>query len=161
MDKNYWMPEARQIAAQCWSDKETENIEMDVVLAESVAKRICNWMETAAIYSRNVEYYRGLLIKCGEIIGDSAYICDDGSKSEDVLCAKIPELVKDLVEKSKTPEYEVLMSYREVGADIVFRGTLEECKRFCEEEYKGSPYNDPDCLFYGDEDSMCEIFKIK
>ena len=35
-----WIDEARQIAAQCWCDKETENREMDTVLAEAVAKRI-------------------------------------------------------------------------------------------------------------------------
>lgn len=88
-----YIDEARSIAAQCWCDPETKKTEMDVALCEAVAKRIATWMETAAQHLRNEDYYRGLLIKCGEAIGDAAYIADDGSRMEDVLCAKIPELV--------------------------------------------------------------------
>ena len=84
-----WMQEARQIADQCWS----ENKAIDWDLRETVAKRIAAWMDTAAQNQRNTDYYRGLLVKCGEAIGDQAYIADDGSISDDVLCAKIPELV--------------------------------------------------------------------
>ena len=89
-----WMDEARQIAAQCWCDPETEGKEMDAVLAEAVAKRIAMWMDTAAQNQRNTDYYRGLLEKCGKAIGDRAYIADDGTKSEDVLYAKIPEIIE-------------------------------------------------------------------
>jgi hypothetical protein len=88
-----WIDEARMLAAQCWCDPETENKEMDVTLCEAVAKRIAIWMDTAAQNQRNTDYYRGLLVKCGEAIGDQAYIADDGSRMEDVLCAKIPGLV--------------------------------------------------------------------
>lgn len=91
-----WMPEARQIAAQCWCDDATKNTVMDTVLAEAVAKRIATWMETAAQHCRNESYYRGLLVRCGNAIGESAKTCDDGSKSEGVLCAKVPELVEAL-----------------------------------------------------------------
>jgi len=61
-----WMPEARQIAAQCWCDKDTELIEMDVVLAEAVAKRIAAWMETAAFHARNEAYWRDRARKAEE-----------------------------------------------------------------------------------------------
>ena len=88
-----WMDEARQLAAQCWCDPETENRVMDPVLAEAVAKRIAAWMDTAAQNQRNTDYYRGLLVKCGKAIGNAAYIADDGTRSQDVLCAKIPLLV--------------------------------------------------------------------
>lgn len=91
--ENMWIEEARGLAAQCWCDPETENRIMDVTLCEAVAKQIASWMETAAQNQRNADYYRGLLVKCGEAIGDKAYIADDGTRSEDVLCAKIPELV--------------------------------------------------------------------
>jgi len=91
-----WMEEAREIASQCWCDKETENIEMDVVLADAIAKRISIWMQTAAQYHRNTDYYRGLLEQCGEIIGEEAYIADDGTRMEDVLCAKIPGIIKGM-----------------------------------------------------------------
>ena len=88
-----WMEESRMLAAQCWCDKETENREMDTVLAEAVAKRIAVWMETAAQNQRNADYYRGLLVRCGKTIGDRAFIADDGTRSQDVLCAKIPEII--------------------------------------------------------------------
>ena len=93
MSENIWIEEAREMAAQCWGTPETENIDMNPVLCEAVAQRIAAWMDTAAQNQRNTEYYRGLLVKCGEAIGDKAYIADDGSISQDVLCAKIPELV--------------------------------------------------------------------
>lgn len=51
------------------------------------------WEETAAQHCRNEEYYRGLVQKIGETIGEEAYIADDGGKHLDVLCAKVPELV--------------------------------------------------------------------
>lgn len=88
-----WMDEARQLAAQCWCDPETEKTVIDPILCEAVAKRIAIWMETAAQNQRNTDYYRGLLVKCGKAIGDQAYIADDGTRMDDVLCAKIPELV--------------------------------------------------------------------
>lgn len=94
--KEMWMEEARGIAAQCWCDPETEKIVMNPTLAEAVAKRIAFWMETAAQNQRNTDYYRGLVVRCGEALGKKAYIQDDGGVVEDVLCAKIPELVEKL-----------------------------------------------------------------
>lgn len=94
-----WMDEARITAAQCWCDSETENTEMDAMLAEAFAKRIALWMQTAAQNQRNADYYRGLVFECGESIGKEAFTADDGSISDDVLCAKVPELVAKLVEK--------------------------------------------------------------
>jgi hypothetical protein len=91
-----WIEEARVLAAQCWCDEETKHITMDPVLAEAVARRIAAWMDTAAQHCRNEDYYRGLLVRCGEAIGEAAYTQDDGGKSEDVLCAKVPELVEGL-----------------------------------------------------------------
>lgn len=96
-----FMPDARQLAAQCWCDESTKHIEMNVALAESVAKRIAAWMVSAVEFSNGLQYYRGLVVRCGDAIGDPARTCDDGSKSEDVLCAKVPELVEALVAASK------------------------------------------------------------
>ncbi len=90
-----WIEEARVIAAQCWCDEDTQNITMDLFLGEAIARRIAAWMETAAQNQRNTDYYRELLEKCGEAIGDQAYIADDGTRSEDVLYAKIPEIVAE------------------------------------------------------------------
>lgn len=96
-----WMPEARHFAAQCWCDEETKSTKMDTVLAEAVARRIAAWMETAAQNQRNCDYLRGLLVRCGNALGEPAFTCDDGSKSEDVLCAKVPELVENQQEAIK------------------------------------------------------------
>ena len=97
-----YMEEAQQIAAQCWCDKETECIEMDAMLAEAFAKRLSFWMETAAQNQGNTDYYRGLIVRCGETIGKEAYIQDDGGIVNNVLCAKVPELVEKLVKKIKS-----------------------------------------------------------
>ena len=89
-----WIEEARELAAQCWCDEETKDREMDPVLAEAIAKRIADWMETAALYAKNADYYRGLVERCGKALGKEAYTQDDGGVVEDVLCAKVPELVE-------------------------------------------------------------------
>ena len=60
------------------------------------------WMSTAAQYARNSDYYRGLVIRIGKAIGESAYTADDGSRSQDVLCAKVPELVEAILRHPAT-----------------------------------------------------------
>ena len=94
---NDWMDEARQLAAQCWCDDETSDRVMDPELAEAVAKRIAAWMDTAAQHCRNEAYYRDLVIEIGEMLGPDAFISDDGSIQQDVLCAKVPELVRKVI----------------------------------------------------------------
>jgi hypothetical protein len=53
-----------------------------------------NWMEIARQHCQNEQYYRGLLDQIGEILGPEAYISDDGSVQQDVVRAKLPELVR-------------------------------------------------------------------
>jgi len=67
-------------------------------LAEKESERD-NWMETARQHLKNEEFYRELVVQIGEKFGDIAYISDDGSVQEDVLCLKVPELVSDLTEQ--------------------------------------------------------------
>jgi hypothetical protein len=95
-----WMPEARQLAAQCWTDLETEKIEMNTALAEAVAKRIAAWMETAAQAARGQEFYRGLVVKAGDHFGVAARTSDDGSVQDHVLALKVPELVEAVVKEA-------------------------------------------------------------
>ena len=102
-DPEPWMDEARQIAAQCWCDPETSDRTMDTQLAEAVARRIATWMDTAARFSEGLEYYRGLVIRCGEALGEDAYTCDDGTKSMDVLCAMVPEVLEKHLANGQTP----------------------------------------------------------
>lgn len=99
-----WIEEARVIAAQCWCDDRAASIEMDVVLAEIIAERIAAWMDTAAQNQKNADYYRMLLEDCGESIGEQAYICDDGTRSESVLCAKIPDIIADAYANVEPPK---------------------------------------------------------
>lgn len=89
-----FMDEARVIAAQCWCDKRTEHLEMIPDLAEVFAEQLSYWIYYASQNQINTEYYRNLLIKCGEILGDESYISDDGSIQDEVLCAKIPEIIE-------------------------------------------------------------------
>jgi len=116
-----WMDEARQIAAQCWCDEETKHVEMNPALAEAVAKRIAVWMDTGAQHCRNECYYRSLVVRCGDALGDAAKTCDDGSKSEDVLCAKVPELVEALV--SKVEELEIYKEFHHKVVDATVGDT--------------------------------------
>jgi hypothetical protein len=94
-----WMPEARQLAAQCWTDVETSNRTMDTALAEAMAKRIAAWMDTAAQAARGQEFYRELVVKIGEQFGVAAKTSDDGSVQDHVLALKVPELVEASVKE--------------------------------------------------------------
>jgi len=66
----------------------------DFDLNRRVVRLVANWMDTAAQYARNADYYRDLLDRCGKAIGDRAYTCDDGSRCDEVLRAKIPEIIE-------------------------------------------------------------------
>ncbi len=44
--------------------------------------------------TENRNYYRGLVTQIGELFGVESRISDDGSVQDDVLCAKVPELVQ-------------------------------------------------------------------
>ena len=55
-----------------------------------------NWKDTARQYARNAEYYKGLLIEIGSNFGEAAFLADVGTLSEDILVAKLPELVAHL-----------------------------------------------------------------
>ena len=66
----------RQYAAQCWCDPETSDRVMDTQLAEAVAKRIAAWMDTAAQAQHIVDYYRSLVVRCGNALGDAARTAD-------------------------------------------------------------------------------------
>lgn len=91
-----FMDEARQLAAQCWCDPETSDKVMDPALCEAVAKRIAAWMDTAAQFARNEDFYRGLLDECAKSLGPDVFKADDGSIMDSPLRLKIPSLVSEL-----------------------------------------------------------------
>jgi len=92
---NQYMEEALQEAAQCWCDDETSGKQMDAALARAFAKRLSVWMETAAMMSRNADFFRGLLDQCASHLGREAYTADDGTVMDDPVRLKIPELVAE------------------------------------------------------------------
>lgn len=55
-----------------------------------------SWQARGLEYYNGMRYYQGLLDSIGEKLGKRAYIADDGSVQQDVLRAKVPELVADL-----------------------------------------------------------------
>lgn len=57
------------------------------------------WMDSARQFARNEAYYRGLIETALKDVPD-AYLCDDGTRSEDVLCAKLPDIVAALLAPS-------------------------------------------------------------
>ncbi len=56
------------------------------------------WERTAAQHLKDYNDRTNVLTLIGELFGEEAFRCDDGSMSENVLLAKVPELVKKLVD---------------------------------------------------------------
>ncbi len=106
---------AMHAVAQGWCEPEASHMEMDATLAtaisQPVSRSLIAWYDTAAQHARNEEYYRGLLIKIGEILGPEAYISDDGSVQDHVLCAKVPDLVIQRLEAVKELLHEIDQYY--------------------------------------------------
>lgn len=92
-----FMEEARAIAALAWNGENTRKIQMIPELAEEFAGILALWMRDNAQAHGNVVYYQGLLDRVGRALGEGAHTCDDGSRSESVLRAKVPELVEQMV----------------------------------------------------------------
>lgn len=55
-----------------------------------------NWIDTAAQFSRNQEFYHGIVTQIGERFGTAAKTSDDGSIQDGVLALKVDELVGEL-----------------------------------------------------------------
>ncbi len=105
MDNNPVVPEMEESAklavAQGWLDPEMSDRKIDSELAKAIAKPVArvlsNWYEAAAQHCRNEFYYRDLVQQIGAMLGPEAYTADDGSVCDEVLCAKVPELVRKLL----------------------------------------------------------------
>lgn len=100
---------------------------------------VAAWKETAAQFSRGVAYYQGLVTEIGAQFGQAAYISDDGSRQEEILCAKVPALVAalktDLAETKAevarlTSECEFnVMACQNMDAEIaIYRTQLEKAE---------------------------------
>jgi len=80
-----------------------ENLPRPETIEEAIRQRNA-WCDTAAQHLRNEEYYRGLVIKIGVMLGPEVYVSDDGSVQDSVLCAKVPEMVAKLISEESAPE---------------------------------------------------------
>ena len=96
-----------------------------------------NWQRTAEQEFRNMQYYRGLIVQIGEHFGIAAKTQDDGGIVEDVLCAKVPELVVAVKQErdALAAALEVAAKYVP-GTDSLYEDcethNLEECTcQFC------------------------------
>jgi len=58
------------------------------------------WMDSAAMFSRNADFYRGIVVQIGEMFGDAAKTSDDGSLQHSVLALKVPGLVAAALAKT-------------------------------------------------------------
>lgn len=54
------------------------------------------WKETAAMFGRNADFYKGLIERCGKAIGKRAYTDDCGCVGESVLALRVPEIIEEM-----------------------------------------------------------------
>jgi len=101
-EETAFMDEAR--AAVRYQAKQAGLPELPRVKEKTFAALVAYWMDTAAQNERNTDYYRGLLEKIGKRLGKPAFIADDGTVMQDVICAKVPDIVDDLLEDSTPGE---------------------------------------------------------
>lgn len=69
-----------------------QQLPVPATIEEAIAYRNA-WYETALQHCNNEEYYRGLVVRIGGLLGAPACTGDDGILQQDVICAKVPELV--------------------------------------------------------------------
>lgn len=90
-------------------------------LEEAIRQRD-GWVEAAARHLDNEEYYRALLIECGVAIGPAAYTQDDGNLTDEVLCAKVPGLVRELATPVNLQSSEGIILSSDGSIEIKMRG---------------------------------------
>jgi hypothetical protein len=99
---------SQMVAAQCYACNDTVTADykhcdsecalVGVLRAELDAARRerDGWQRDAERFSRNEQFYHGLIQQIGQPFGVRARTSDDGSVQEDVLALRVPELVEDL-----------------------------------------------------------------
>lgn len=93
-----------EIAAQLWCKRHRSGETIDPVLALDIAeaitqeRRACTgWFEFAVQLNCNVNYYRDIVCKIGELFPIECRTQDDGGITEDILAAKVYEVVAKVV----------------------------------------------------------------
>jgi len=70
-----------------------------------------NYEATARDMANNAEFWRGLVLRSGEVFGVEAKTCDDGTINETVLAVKVPELVER--------DHAELLALREAAEEVL------------------------------------------
>lgn len=95
-----------------------------------------NWIDTAAQYARNEEFYHGLVVAIGESFGVAAKTSDDGSIQDHVLALKVPELVAALRDQltAMTQERDNLRATISAVREIVHEAPELNMRNYNEEQ---------------------------
>lgn len=74
--------------------KDNQDAEAFNDFLQRVETLVAYWITTYAIEARDTEYYRSLVVAIGKQVGVDAYTQDDGKLSTDVLCTKVPDIIR-------------------------------------------------------------------
>lgn len=67
------------------------------ITVEAERRSAATWQGVARDTGRNMEWYRGMLTRIGQMLGGAVYIQDDGNEVGRPLYAKIEEVVSDMI----------------------------------------------------------------
>ena len=84
-------------AAIAWIEALTREV-------EQLTRERDNWVETARLHCKNEVYYRSLCEEIGKLFGWDACRSDDGSLQQDIICLKVPEMVRKLFQAHDAAE---------------------------------------------------------
>src|SRR5690606_19989691 len=85
------------------------------------------WKEMAKDFADSTEFYRNIVVSIGELLGEEAYISDDGSVQSSVLTLKVKELVaKCIYERNSWKSFastsnEIESYQRNAMIDMIFK----------------------------------------
>lgn len=92
-------PTDREVAEEASAGAIEDSIKIAALLkrAEAAEAERDAWKETAAHFSHNSDYYQGIVVDVGKLLGDAVYTQDDGKQVPDVLCAKVYEVAAEAI----------------------------------------------------------------
>ncbi len=95
---------------------EQMSIEWGKDVWDYLVPQLNNWIDTARLCENDSSYYRKKLIEIGKMLGEEVYICDDGTKSQDVLIEKIKVVLEKVIYQNKEVKEEENI-WRKIGGD--------------------------------------------
>lgn len=74
-------------------------------MKRSFERTLYVWLKDLHQANRDMEFYRGIVMQTGELLGPEAFTSNDGTVGDSVLALKVPELVKKLVEENNSSKH--------------------------------------------------------